>query len=198
MNTTPPSLLARVRDPADAVAWREFDERYRQFLLRFCRRRGLGHADAEDTVQRVFAGLCVSLPKFVYDPQRGRFRDYLFRCTRNAISQWAARPGSANRPLSPVGTEMSAARDADPAELADWEQEWVAHHYRLALATLRNDGCERDLDIVERSMSGLAVAAIAAELGMSESAVQKARQRMRARLEAQIARQIEDEDRCEA
>src|SRR5262249_54521926 len=87
--TTRATLLGRVRDGDDAAAWREFDGAYREMLLRFCRSRGLQHADAEDVIQLVFVKLTGGLRRFEYDPGRGRFRDYLFRCVRSALADWA-------------------------------------------------------------------------------------------------------------
>ena len=40
--STAVSLLSRCRDTSDQAAWRELDERYRDLLICFCRRRGLG------------------------------------------------------------------------------------------------------------------------------------------------------------
>src|SRR5262245_33077190 len=110
--TTRATLLDRVRDADDVAAWLEFDAAYREMLLRFCRSRGLQHADAEDVIQLVFVRLTGGLIRFRYDPARGRFRDYLFRCVRSALSDWGAyrrRAGSAV-PL----------QDADaPADVSD-------------------------------------------------------------------------------
>lgn len=199
IQTTALSLLWRVRDPSDHAAWREFDRRYRELLVRFCRRRGVPHMDAEDLVQRVFLGLSKTLPHFTYDPNRGRFRDYLFRCIRNAISEWASGP---NRRLDGLDSSVGATRPQpgvappeDPSESSEWEAEWVAHHYRLALETVRQTFDAQSVDIFNRSIAGAKVADLARELGMTEEAVYKVRQRIRDRMEELIAHQIREEDR---
>jgi DNA-directed RNA polymerase specialized sigma24 family protein len=111
---THPSLLSRVRDPGDHVAWREFESRYRDLLLRFCRRRGMQHADAEDVVQVVLTNMAKALPRFVYDRRRGRFRDYLYRCTRNVLSRWQSRPKSAKGALIISVEDLDAVDSGSP------------------------------------------------------------------------------------
>ena len=83
--TTRPSLLAHLHDPQDEAAWRAFEGRYRDLIRRYCRRRGLQTADAEDVSQLVLIALSRTLPGFRYLPERGRFRDYLGRVTENAV-----------------------------------------------------------------------------------------------------------------
>lgn len=198
MDTTPPSLLMRVRDPADHVAWAEFDRRYRYWLIRFFRRRGVRHIDAEDLTQRVFSGLLKGLPQFVYDRKRGSFRGYLFRCAQHVLSAWATCPDHRHRPLDRrVDLGDSGNGDSDPAAAKIWEEEWVAHHFRLAFATLRADASPRDLLILERSLAGIDIHALAGEFAMEEQAVYKARQRIRRRLEQLIAAQVAEEDQME-
>lgn len=196
MHTTPPSLLMRVRDPSDQAAWAEFDQRYREWLIRYFRRRGVPFPDAEDLVQRVFAALVRSLPQFIYDPQQGRFRNYLFRCAQNALRAWGGCPDRNHRALDASNAPSSGAdADDDPAAARVWEEEWVAHHLRLALSVLRAGAPARDVQILERSMAGAAVAELARDLGMAADAVYKARQRIRHRLEQLVAAQIAEEDR---
>jgi RNA polymerase sigma-70 factor (ECF subfamily) len=195
---THPSLLSRVKNSSDTAAWREFEALYRELLVRFCRRRGLQLADAEDIVQVVMTNLSRSLSGFVYDPGRGRFRDYLFRCARNAISQWAGRPKLRAQALDTGTAEaQSPSEPPDPADAAAWEQEWIAHHYRLAMITVRQTFEARSVEVFERSIAGAGVAELAAEFSMSQQAVHKVRQRIKARMEELIAVQVREEDRVD-
>ncbi len=192
---TSTSLLSRVRNTADHDAWLEFDRRYRGLLVGYCRRRGVPHVDAEDLVQKVLTSLTATLPQFVYDPERGRFRDYLYRSAKNAISEWAARP---NRRWQPLDTNDAAVdrpgASAPDADTTLWEQEWVAHHYRLALETVRKTFEARSVEIFDRSVAGAKVADLAREYDMSEPAVHKVRQRIRDRMQELIAQQVREED----
>jgi RNA polymerase sigma factor (sigma-70 family) len=189
-SATQVSLLRRVRDTTDSAAWAEFAGRYRDLLLRFCRKQGLQPADSEDAVQMVLTGLARSLPGFVYSPERGRFRDYLYRCTRNAVARLGGRP----RPGAAVDLDQQADGRAEAEAERAWEQEWVAHHYRLAMATIRGTFEARSVEIFDLSVAGSGVAELAARFGMSEQAVHKVRQRIRARLEELLAAQLREEE----
>lgn len=190
------SLLSRLRDSNDAAAWREFDGRYRELLLRFCRRRGLTHADADDVVQHVFTNLARALPNFLYDPERGRFRDYLYRCTRNSMSALRRSPNIDPQQLYTEQERASdrAAGSANPAEAQVWEEEWIGHHYRLAMETIRQTFDPQSLRLFERSLEGAAVEQLCDEFALTPDAIYKARQRVRARMQELIARQIREED----
>jgi RNA polymerase sigma factor (sigma-70 family) len=184
------SLLSRLRDPADQAAWREFEDRYRDLIVRFCRSRGLQLADAEDVAQAVLTNLVSAMPRFTYDRQKGRFRDYLFRCVRSVLSR---RPDRAPAQLLPDEADRAA-----PADAQAWEHEWMSHHYRRAVESLRAALDAQSLSVFDRSLAGLTPAQIAAEFGMGVEAVYKARQRVRARVEQTIADQIAEEDRLDA
>ncbi len=194
---TSASLLLRVRNTQDGTAWREFNDLYRELLTSFCRRKGLQHSDSEDVVQRVMANLIKTLPQFVYDSNRGRFRDYLYRCIRSAISEWSKRRSNHHAQLdTPVAMFIAAdaESDGDGADVSLWEQEWVAHHYRLARATVQTTVEARSLEIFDRSIAGESVQQLAAAFEMNQEAVRKVRQRIRARMEELIAAQIRAED----
>ena len=135
--TTRVTLLARVRDGTDSAAWAQFEETYREMLLRFCRSRGLQHADAEDAIQLVFTKLVAGLRRFEYDRARGRFRDYLFRCVRSAIADLLACPRPASLAVD-QGDGADAAEDPQGRLWRlEWEREWIGHHYRIAIESVR-------------------------------------------------------------
>ena len=191
--TTQPSLLSRVRDPADDTAWREFDAKYRELILRYCRARGLQTTDAEDVRQIAMANLAKSLRSFEYKPARGRFRGYLGQVVRSAVSRHFRRPDAPARGLD---TNVLVTVEADDAGQADevWEREWVRHHYRQAMQVVRNAFDPKSVQMFDRLLAGDGVSRLAADFQTTAQAVHKIKQRIRDRLKELIAEQIREED----
>ncbi len=192
-NVTRLSLLSRVRDSSNEAAWAEFESRYRDLILRYALARGLQHADAEDVSQIVFLSLSRALRGFQYSPQKGRFRDYLGRTVRNAVARFRARPNPAPLSLDALEGLADEERGDDHAD-ALWEQQWVDHHYRLALRTVRETFDRKSVEIFERLIEGREVCDVAVEFATTKQAVHKIKQRIRARMEELIVTQVQEED----
>lgn len=191
-DTTCPSLLVRVRDSSDGASWREFEERYGQLIACYCRQRGLQAADIEDVRQAVWVNLAKGLRNFEYDPQRGRFRTYLGRVVKNAIAKYFARYGSPDRALD-SGVLAAAPDDAD-CDTDAWEQEWVKHHYRLAMEGVEASFEPRSTTLFKRLLAGDRATDLATEHGMTAAAVNQVKHRIRTRMKELIALQIREED----
>ncbi len=82
---TRPSLLIRVRDPADRAAWQEFVEIYRPVILRLAQQKGMQAADTEDIAQEVLVAVAKAVEQWEHDPKRARFRTWLHRVANNAV-----------------------------------------------------------------------------------------------------------------
>ena len=188
--TTSPSLLSRVRDSGDAAAWREFDARYGDLIVRFCCRSGVQHPDAEDIRQVVMVKLAKALRSFHYRRERGRFRTYLGRVVRNEVARHFSRPNR-SKPEVDMGV-VEAPRCALTDE--QWEREWIHHHLRVAMRPIRQAFDPRSVEVFERLLGGDTVEGIAEYFGMTTQAVHKVKQRIRARLRQIVAAQIRDED----
>lgn len=191
--TTQPSLLSRVRNTTDDAAWREFDTKYRDLILRYCRARGLQPADAEDARQIAMIILSKSLRNFEYKPSVGRFRGYLGLVVRSAISRQFAKPDARVRALDSVVMDNAEADDSGQTDDL-WEQEWVSHHYRLAMQTMRHTHEPKSVKIFDRLLEGLTVDQAAAEFETTTQAIHKVKQRFRSRLTQLIGEQLQQED----
>ena len=77
---------------------------------------------------------------------------------------------------------------------AIWEREWIHHHLRLAMQTLRDTFEPRSLEVFERLLGGDPVKQVAADLGLSTSAVHKIKQRVRHRLKKLVSAQDLEDD----
>lgn len=194
------TLIAKLQDPKDERSWQRFESRYRGLVVRFAIRQGLQPTDAEDVAQAVFAGLLRSMPSFRLDPEKGRFRSYLFRVVRNEISRVRAkdaRPTGATGALPLYdgvvsGGDAGRASGVDPNERA-FEEEWINHHFRIAMAEIRRTFAPESVATFERLMRGEPVESIAADCNTTPQAVHKVKQRIRDKMKALVERQIADE-----
>lgn len=87
---THPSLLIRLRNPADQQAWAEFYERYTPMIRGWCRH--WFPRETDDMVQEVFTRLVSCLKGFEYEPGKGRFRGYLKTVTKRLMADLKERP----------------------------------------------------------------------------------------------------------
>jgi RNA polymerase sigma factor (sigma-70 family) len=192
-DSTRVSLLSRVREPGDAASWREFDARYRDLVLRYCRSSGLQESDAEDVRQGLMMTLARRIRSFEYRPEVGRFRDYLRICTRRAIAKHLSRQKGAAEELS-VG-DMETLEEPSAGELDEvWEAEWRGHHLRLAMGKARSAFERRSLDVFERLLAEESAEDVAAAFGISPAAVYKIKQRVKGFLRERIEEQLADEE----
>jgi RNA polymerase sigma-70 factor (ECF subfamily) len=191
--TTRPSLLLRLRDPADREAWRQFVDVYAPLIYRFARKRGLQDADAADLTQVVLQTLTGCLAGLEYDPHRGTFRGWLFGVVRNQLHKWLARQ---KRSLS--GTAAQALLENQPAretdEVALWEQEYHRQLFVRAADLVRADVEDSSWQAFwQTAVEGHSARQVAPALGMSVGAVYTAKSRVLDRIRREIRRLQEDE-----
>lgn len=186
MDTTPISLLDRLRHNTEPEAWRRFTDLYTPLLYYWARRLGLQESDAADLVQDVFLLLMRKLPEFSHD-RRHSFRGWLHTVLLN---QWRA-----NRrrrvPTNAAEADIAALTAVDGVE-ALGEAEY--HHY-LAQRALRLMQAQFQPATWQacwnQVVEGQSAAEVAAELHISEGAAYVAKCRVLRRLRQELAGLIE-------
>ena len=183
MTATPASLLQRLRQPTAADAWVHFVKLYTPLLFYWARRLDLGHQDAADLVQEVFATLVQKLPHFEYDRAKG-FRNWLRTVLLN---KW--RDACRRRALTAnTGADAALAQLAAPADPdAFGEAEYRQHLVRRALELMQAEFPTKMWKACwEHLVKDRPAAEVAAELGIATGTVYVAKSRVLSRLRQEL------------
>ena len=190
------TLLTRIRDGADADAWREFVYLYGPVVYGFARKRGLQDADAADLMQEVLRSVARNAEKMEYDPSRGKFRGWLYTVTRNKIYNFLN--GQRNKPRSSGDPSIQERLDEIPDRPDDRDDDWELEYHRRLSAKAMELVRDEFQPNTWRAFWGTAVEGRAAqevggELKMTSGAVYVAKSRVLARLREEVRLLDEDE-----
>jgi RNA polymerase sigma-70 factor (ECF subfamily) len=178
------TLLERLRDGGDALAWDEFFARYWPMIYGYARHRGCSEHSAEEIVQDVMLLVFQQRDVYQYDPERGRFRDWLGTVVRNKVAEYRRRP--ANRIHGKGGDSNGDRLDqaADPQEPDDvWESAFESNLLLALLDVVRRETNARTYLAFELvTLEGMSGSVAARITGLSRNAVYKASKRVVERL----------------
>jgi len=188
-------LLNRLRaNPDDRAAWEHFDALYRPLLTSWLQRHALQPHDRDDLLQEVLAAVVRAMPGFQYDPEKGRFRDWLRQILVNRLREfWRQRQAHPRATGDDGFQERVLEQLEDPhGDLArQWDQEHDRHVVQRFLEVVRRDFAPTTRQAFERLLAGDRPAVVAAELGMSVNAVYLARSGILRRLREEMAGLVE-------
>jgi RNA polymerase sigma-70 factor (ECF subfamily) len=195
MPMTRPSLLVRIRDARDGLAWSEFVEIYAPLVYGFACRHGLQDADAADLTQEVLRAVSTGIRTFDYDPQHGSFRAWLFTVVRNKLRNFLSRhrppdQASGGSDVHNLLSELPA-READAAET--WDRDYERQLFTWAAGQVRQDFQGTTWQAFwQTAVEGKTGQDVARELGMSVAAVYLAKGRVLVRLKEEIRRAVDE------
>lgn len=188
-DTTPQSLLQRLREKPDEDGWKRLVDLYTPLLRRWLRQSGVKGNDADDLLQEVLTLLFRKLPSFEHNQQRGAFRCWLHTILLNRLrDHWKARQTT---PETADAAEIVRELDRlqDPA--SDLNQLWDREHdvflARRVLQVIENDFLPDTWQAFRRVfLDGAKPAEVAAEMGLSVNAVHLAKWRVLRRARREI------------
>jgi RNA polymerase sigma-70 factor (ECF subfamily) len=193
---TSKSLLEQLRVYEDRRAWTRFVSLYLPMMQAWGRRFGLQNDDVEELTGRLLAKLVEAIPRFDYDPEKGRFRGWLKTITQREVSNLARE--RRRRLPGEDGTGNSAVYDL-LRQHADDVDDLVAGLHERSEGTLRSVhdaleevrlGCQgeeqKSWEMFRRIvLAGEAIEPVAAEFGLSYHAaamrVQRVKKKVRGR-----------------
>jgi RNA polymerase sigma factor (sigma-70 family) len=136
----PRTRLTLIGALREGLRWEEFVALYGRLILSWGRRFGLQDSDAENLRQEVLIRVWKGIG--AYDPARGRFRAWLYTCTRNAVANLLRdQPRerlAGDAPDVPAADRSSEDRSVDEA-LCALEEEGFAREELQAAARRARD-----------------------------------------------------------
>jgi RNA polymerase sigma-70 factor (ECF subfamily) len=191
---TQATLLARLRDGSDALAWDEFFQRYWRLIYAYARQCNCSEYTAEEVVQDVMLKVFEQKDFFRYDPARGRFRDWLATVVRNKAAELRRRP--ADRVRAKGGNleiEDFAPRSNGAVPDDVWENAFEQALLLVLLDVVRREMSPRTYLAFELfTLHEIPGAAVAKQTGLTRNGVYRACKRALQRLKELGAAYRED------
>lgn len=185
---THPSLLMRVRDVRDSQAWSEFVAVYAPLLFGYFRLKQLQDSDAADVAQEVLSRLARSLQKFEYQPQRGRFRNWLGRIAHRELLRHRER--HRHRGTEQSGVEQVVFQAEDQSA---WNDHFHAEILQSALHRIEKEFATETWQAFELAwMESRPPAEVAATLRIGVNKVYVSQSRVLKRLRVEVLALSED------
>ena len=187
--STSSSLFARIKQ-RDSIAWERVSQLYGPLVYRSARKAGLQESDATDIVQEVFRSVASHVADLRLDRPGDSFRAWLWSITKNKIHDYFRR--RARNPEAIGGSTAHEQMQNLPDSVIDEKSadELLKPSKALeirALALIQTDFEPQTWQAFLRSaVDGQKAAEIAADLGMSLTAVYKAKSRVLARLRSEF------------
>jgi RNA polymerase sigma-70 factor (ECF subfamily) len=179
------TLLERIRDGKDPIAWQSFSDRYWRLIFSCAKKRGCSDHTAEEIVQDVMLEVFRGREVFAYDPARGRFRDWLGTVVRNLVAKHRRQPAQRIRGIGSNADDGFSEEHEGHEDRPDalWESAYEQAMLTVLLDVVRREVTPQTYQAFEltaiRGLSGDQTAKIT---GLSQNAVYLSRKRVFERL----------------
>jgi RNA polymerase sigma-70 factor (ECF subfamily) len=188
-SSTSQSLLQRAK-ANDPAAWHRLSKIYGPDVYRWARQSGVQSSDARDIVQEVFRAVARTIGDFRKEKPGHAFRGWLWTITKNKVRDHFR--SQSLRPAAEGGTEAQRKLQELPEAVPDSSDEATSSKVTGSLAHRAITLMQTDFEeqtwqafwktvVEERSPAD-----VAAELGMSLSAVYQAKSRVLRRLRQEL------------
>ena len=186
---TQPSLLIRLGDKQDTVAWAQFVEVYAPLVYGFARKHGMQDADAADLTQEVMRAVAGAISRLEYDPRRGTFRSWLFTVVRNKFRNYLS--NKTRKQMTSGGSSVQELLEAQPDRVdaleEQWDHEYDQRVFSWAVDRVKGSFTDKTWQAFwQVSVEGKNARDVAVNVGISVGAVYIAKSRVLARLKEQI------------
>lgn len=187
-SNTRETLLMKLRDQQNEFAWSEFFEIYNGFIFAILIKMSVPAKDQEDLVQDILLKAWKNLPKFQYERNRGKFRNWLGIIVKNTARSYYRKMNNSTKNLDKIESdeEESAAIDAIS------EKEWKLFIANKAWENIKTSLSENVIECFELISEGLELQEVAKRCDIPYNTVCVYKRRIVNKISREINRLDED------
>jgi RNA polymerase sigma-70 factor (ECF subfamily) len=188
------SLIVRLKDQRNDLAWTEFVCAYEPFLMRLVRKQGTPDRHVGDVSQQLLIAIARSVDGWKPDGKAASFRRWLGRVARNVVIKFMMRErkqitGQGGSDFLTLTEEMPDA-SIDAQQAKRYEQELILWAAELVRVEFRETSWRA---FWETQIEGRSVADVSEELGVSTGSIYMSRSRIFARIRSHIEEVLDEE-----
>ena len=188
------SLIVRLKDQRDDLAWTEFVCAYEPFLMRLVRKQGTPVRHVADVSQQLLIAIARSVDGWKPDGKVASFRRWLGRVARNVVIKFMMRErkqvtGQGGSDFLTLTEEMPDA-SIDAQQAKRYEQELILWAAELVRVEFRETSWRA---FWETQIDGRSVADVSEELGVSTGSIYMSRSRIFARIRSHFEEVLDEE-----
>jgi RNA polymerase sigma-70 factor (ECF subfamily) len=181
MDSTPVSLLERLRTGPDEASWRRLFDLYTLFIRRWLESRGMPASDVDDLAQEVCAVVARELPEFHHSGRPGAFRLWVRTIALNRLRAYWRTRRTGQRWQD--GQDLDRLADPDDQLSTLWDRDHDLFVVRRLMELIEPEFAPSTWQAFRRqAIDEQPAARVAVELGLSVNAVLIAKSRVLRRL----------------
>ncbi len=190
------SLIVRLKDQRNELAWTEFVCAYEPFLARLVRRQGTPDRHVADITQQLLISLANSVNGWSSDGREASFRRWLGRVARHVVIKFMTREkkqvtGQGGSDFLKL-VELASDDTPDEERTRQYEHELILWAAELVRGEFRETSWRA---FWMTQVEGRPVTHVARELGVTPGSIYMSRSRIFARIRSRIADVLDDSER---
>ena len=185
------SLIVRLKDERNELAWTEFACLYEPFLYRLCERRGVPQHHVPDVVQQILLAVAKSVDRWKNDTQTASFRRWLSKVARNIVIKFMTKErkiGGAKGGTEVVELMQAVADEPDQDQIRRYEHELIV----WAAEQVKSEFIDSSWAAFwATTIDGRSVNDVASELKITPGSIYMSRSRIMARIKSKVSEVID-------
>lgn len=183
------TLLMRISAKESDEALAQFSETYTPYIYSLFKKYDLSHQDSEELTQDVLLKVWNTLNRFIYEPNRCRFRTWLARVCRNSALKHIDLKRSRSQKIQLDDSADELLKLLTPSDQeAKEEIEWQIFIAERAWENIQGAFTESQRQAYIGMMAGEAATEVAAKIGLKENSVYVYRKKVQLTMSHEIQR----------